>query len=85
MKKSPVLAGCVPCAKCRGAGEKRRTEFDVLGPFMQGLRNFKGPQWLPQVCRLCSTNFEMQQIMSSSTDWGFAFPHGTCSPCARIW
>ena len=49
MKKSPVLAGCIPCAKCRGAGEKRRTEFDVFSPFMQGLRNFQGPSWVPKV------------------------------------
>ena len=69
MKKSPVLAGCIPCAKCRGAGEKRRTEFDVFGPFMQGIRNFQGPAWIPKVCwhclstTLCSCAFSIWHVL----------------------
>ena len=49
MKKSPVLAGCVPCMHCRGAGETRRSEFSVLRPFAHVLRSFQGPSWLPKV------------------------------------
>ena len=53
MKKSPILAGCVPCTRCRGAGETRRSEFSVLRPFAHVLRNFQGPSWLPRVRKLC--------------------------------
>ena len=49
MKKSPVLAGCVPCLRCEGAGETRRSEFDIWAPFARVLRNFQGPNWLPKV------------------------------------